>query len=60
MTFGACVAYLIDVMHSRSSEMMATIESVLFRFVLESKELNDLLAYCVLLYLHCPLQLFFP
>ena len=60
MTFGACVAYLIDVMHSRSSEMMATIESVLFRFVLESKELNDLLAYCVLPYLHCPLQPFFP
>jgi len=26
MTFGACVAYLVDVMHSRSSEMMATID----------------------------------
>jgi len=24
MTFGACVAYLVDVMHSRSSEMLAT------------------------------------
>ena len=29
MTFGACVAYLVDVMHSRSSEILATIESVL-------------------------------
>jgi len=26
MTFGACVAYLVDVMHSRSSEMLATID----------------------------------
>ena len=32
MTFGACVAYLVDVMHSRSSEILATIESVLFIF----------------------------
>jgi MFS family permease len=26
MTFGACVAYLVDVMHSRSSEILATID----------------------------------
>ena len=32
MTFGACVAYLVDVMHSRSSEVLATMESVLFSF----------------------------
>ena len=32
MTFGACVAYLVDVMHSRSSEILATIESVSFFF----------------------------
>jgi hypothetical protein len=34
MTFGACVAYLVDVMHSRSSEILATIESVLFILIL--------------------------
>ena len=33
MTFGACVAYLVDVMHSRSSEMLATVESVHFAFI---------------------------
>ena len=32
MSFGAFVAYLVDVMHSRSSESLATFESVPFSF----------------------------
>jgi hypothetical protein len=35
MTFGACVAYLVDVMHSRSSEVLATMEFVVFIHYLE-------------------------
>jgi hypothetical protein len=52
MTFGACVAYLVDVMHSRSSEILATIEFVLFIYQFGIQGLNEhpwLLAYCVLL-----------
>jgi hypothetical protein len=41
MTFGACVAYLVDVMHSRSSEVLATMESVLFSFFIIRFEFKD-------------------
>ena len=41
MTFGACVAYMVDVMHSRSSEILATIESVFYLPIWNSKELNE-------------------
>ena len=42
MTFGACVAYLVDVMHSRSSEILATIESVsFFSFLFYRLEFKD-------------------
>ena len=33
MTYATCVAYLVDVMQSRSSEVLAAIKFVLFRFI---------------------------
>ena len=41
MTNGVCVAYLVDVMHSRSSEVLATFESVPFSFNFYRLEFQD-------------------
>ena len=51
MTFAACVAYVVDVMHSQSSEIMAAITFVTFHFIKPFRFfLNELLdiALCML------------
>ena len=42
MTYAACAAYMVDVMQSRSSEILAAIKFVLFffRFISPFLELN--------------------